>query len=317
VSYVSEVLADGPSVLLKLDDATTTFIDSSGNGHTQTSSGTLTANQAGFTSEITVSALFGGGKVTEDFGSATAYTAVTVEVWYKSTNGNGVLWTSRGAAGNGLTLFIGVTGAGFGSAGQISWGLDGALYQGVNTSATFHDGNIHHIVGVFSRASGTIAPSDFQIYVDGILQTVTQRAINGSATVPFTPSTNWLIGQHPAGWANGTLTSTNLAMASLYPTALSAQRIYAHFSASGMTRASSVASRESVAVLAGSTTVSRLSSRLSAVVLVNDTTVKRFNSRQSAIVLNNEQVIRRTLSRTSVQVLVRMQPRFEGWGVAL
>ena len=298
MSYVSEVLADNPSVFLKLDDATTTFADSSGNGHIQTSSGTLTANQAGFTSEIVASALFGGGKVAEDFGSATAYTNLTLEVWYKSTNGNGVLWTSRGVAGNGLTLFIGATGAGFGSAGQVSWGLDGALYQGVNTNATFNDGQIHHIVAVFSRASGAISPSDFTIYVDGALQTVTQHSINGSVNVPFTPSANWLMGQHPAGWANGTLTSTNLAMAALYPAALTGQRINAHFSASAIPPAGSVLSRDSVVVLA------------------SDSTMNRTLARDSVGVLSNDLVITRTLSRMSVQVLVRVPPpRFEGWGV--
>jgi hypothetical protein len=317
VTYIAEVLADAPSVLLKLDDATTSFADSSGNAHAQTVTGTITPAQAGVSSAITASALFGSGRITEDFGAATSYSAVTTEVWYKSTNGNGVLWTSRGITGSGLTLFIGVTGAGFGSVGQVSWGLDGPLYQGVSTTATFHDGVWHHIVGVFSRASGTIAPSDFKIYVDGALQTVTQRAINGSAAVPLTPSSNWIIGQHPAGWANGTLTATNLAAAALYPSALTIQRIYAHYSAAGLPQANSIDSRMSVVTLANQQTPNSSLSRLTVSEVGNDTVVVRSFSRQSLVGVGNDVVINRSLSRVGVQVLVTSLPRYRGWGTPL
>lgn len=297
MSYMTEVLADAPAALLMLNDATTSFADSSGNSHVQTVSGTVTAAQAGVSTEITASALFGGGRIDEDFGLADSYSALTVEAWYKSTNGSGTLWTSRGATGNGFTLFVGVTGAGFGSAGQVSWGLDGAgFYQGICTSATVHDGSWHHIVGVFSKSSGTIGPSDFSIYVDGALQSVTQRPINGSASVPVMSSHNWAIGQHLAGWSNGTL-SANLAAVAVYPTALSSSRVYAHYSAAALPRANSVVSR------------------VSATFLVNDVLINRSVSRQSVTALVNDIDIRRAVSRMSVQVLTPTIPRYRGWGV--
>jgi hypothetical protein len=297
MSYMTEVLADAPAALLMLDDATTSFTDSSGNSHNQTVSGTVTAAQAGVSTEITASALFGGGRIDEDFGSADSYSALTVEAWYKSTNGNGTLWTSRGATGNGFTLFVGVTGAGFGSAGQVSWGLDGAgLYQGICTSATVHDGSWHHIVGVFSRSSGTIGPSDFSIYVDGALQSVTQRPINGSTNVPVTSSHNWAIGQHLAGWSNGTL-SANLAAVAVYSSALSSSRVSAHYLAAAVPRAGSIMSR------------------MSASLLIDDTLANRSISRQSVTAIVNDNEIRRVLSRMSVQVLIPTAPRYRGWGI--
>ena len=318
MSYASEVLADSPSMFLKLDDATTAFADTSGNGHVGTVTGTITASQPGISTELSASALFGGGRVDEDFGSATAYTDLTIEVWYKSTNGNGTLWTSRNTSGTiGFTLFIGATGAGFGSAGQISWGLDGPVYQGVNSIAAFHDGTWHHIVGVFSRASGTIASTDFKIYVDGSLQSVSQRSINGSANVPLTPSRNWTAGQHPAGWTNGTLTAANMAGAAIYPTALSPNRIYAHYAAAGLAQPNSVLSRGSAMVLTSETGANRSVSRESVQVLGNDQTINRSISRGSVAVINNDLVIKRTLSRMSVQVLVPSGSRYRGWGTPL
>lgn len=106
-------------------------------------------------------------------------------------------------------------------------------------------------------------------------------------------------------------------MSALYPTALSASRVYAHFSASGLPQAGSVLSRDSVTVIGNDAAVNRTLSRDSVAVLNNDQVIYRALSRDSVVVLNNDQVINRMLSRTSIQVLVRTKPRFEGWGVGL
>ena len=232
MTYITTVLADSPSVLLALNDSTTSFTDSSPNNHVQTTTPTVTAGQAGISTELAATALFGGGYIAEDFGASTAYTALTVEVWFKSTSGQGSLWTSRGTTGTGFTLFVGATGAGFGQTGAVSFGLDGSTaYQGVESTQTINDGYWHHVVGVFSRPSGTIAPTDFTLYIDGALANVVTHAVAGSVTVPVTPSMNWQIGQYAGGWSNGALSATYLSAVAVYQSALAATNIANHYNA--------------------------------------------------------------------------------------
>lgn len=225
--YSAEILADSPSLFLKLDDSAAPILDSSGNNHTQTLGGTFTFTQPGPSSEINYSTLFTAGTIAEDFGLATNYTGVTIEFWYKSTSGMGSIFTSRGATGGGFTVFIGATGAGFGATGKISFGYDGAgVYIGTYTSATFHDNLWHHVVARFERASGSVVASDFAIYVDGTKQATTNVTIGTAPTVPVAPTANWTCGQH--GWPNGSINNTYIAMMAIYPLALSEIRIAAH-----------------------------------------------------------------------------------------
>lgn len=307
MTYVSAVLADSPSVLLPLNEATTSFVDASPNAHVQAVTQTLTANQAGISSELTATALFGGGTIAEDFGSATAYSALTVEVWYKSTSGQGSLWTSRGSTGTGFTLFVGVAGAGFGAKGKVSFGLDGSsAYQGVLSSITVHDGAWHHIVGVFSRASGSIAAAtDFQLYIDGALATVTNQSVSGTVTAPVTPSMNWQIGRHAGGWGSGTLSATYLSAIAVYSSALSSTNVASHYNAmrAAMPPTSSILSQASLEVITIPTSAPRALSHASLEVVTIPTVTPRALSMVSMEVLTGGVSPPRALSSVTMEVL--------------
>lgn len=294
MTYVSEVLADSPALLLKLDDAASPIADFSGNGHTQTDAATITYAQAGPSSEINSSILYTGGSIAEDFGMSTALTAVTLELWYKSTTGTGSLWTSRGATGGGFTLFMGATGAGFGAAGQISWGYDGAgVYIGACSNATFHDGKWHHIVATFSRASGAVAATDFIIYVDGTIMTSAKYTIGSSPSVPITPTANWTTGRH--GWANFSLSSTYVAMTAIYTSSLSQSRVLAHRVAAALPP-----SPVSVATVYGDVLYSGISNARVATVYTD-------------VLYTN--VAAAQIASTYTDVLIRNPPRRKGWGL--
>jgi hypothetical protein len=296
MAYSVEVIADAPSVFLKLDDTASPLVDSSGNAHVQTDTATLSYSQPGISTEITSSVLFTGAGIDEDFGSSTAYTSTTVELWYKSTTGTGCLWTSRGTTGGGFTLFIGPTGAGFGAAGRISWGYDGAgAYLGACTNATFHDGKWHHIVATFSRASGAIIANDFIIYVDGAVAAKTNYTIGSGPTVPLTPSRNWISGSHPAGWGGATLNNTYMAMTAIYATALSQSRVSAH-----RTAAAIPPSPVSVATVYGDVLYSGVSNARVATVYAD-------------VLFTNISSAR--IASTYTDILVRNPPRRKGWGL--
>ncbi|MBY0371053.1 LamG domain-containing protein, partial [bacterium] len=114
-------------------------------------------------------------------------------------------------------------------AGKVGWEVDSdAIDVGVSSTATVHDGNWHHIVGTWAAASGAaVAPSQFKIYIDGALATVT-TGTTSSATSPLTGFDTARIGHH-AAW--GTYLSGTIDEVAVYHTELSASRVLAHYQA--------------------------------------------------------------------------------------
>lgn len=156
----------------------------------------------------------------------------TIEAWVKTTTtGASVIADNRGrgGAGKSLTLGIGTAPAGGGGAGKLWLGLSSnSLIAGIATTATFNDGNWHHVVGVWNGTTGVaFATSQLTIYVDG--SAAASGAVTAFGAVPNAP----LVGadgyQIGAGFGSGFTGS--LSRPALYGSALTGTRVAAHFAA--------------------------------------------------------------------------------------
>lgn len=133
--------------------------------------------------------------------------AYTIMAWVRSKIPQmGVLVNARGSgAGLSLTLAIpptcnGSTGHCPGSSmGVPAFGLDSnAIWIGMNGTRFVADGCWHHVAGTFGSTIGqAVVPSDFNVYVDGVLDNGPSESI-GSALSPLTGSGGIIIGYHEA-----------------------------------------------------------------------------------------------------------------------
>lgn len=190
------------------DSVRTTVLDLSGNGRHCTRACTFvqttTAPQSAFR--------FTAASVDK---LQTAYnyqniTALSYECWIKTTatRHTQALFQNRGSVlgqTSGRSISMGLTPL-LGSSGQYGTTLVGRVIMGIDsdslvalayTDIAVNDGIWHHVVGVFSRASGTIVNGDFQVYVDGVARTMTAGSSNvGSQSVPISGLGGMSIGFH-------------------------------------------------------------------------------------------------------------------------
>jgi hypothetical protein len=134
------------------------------------------------------------------------------------------------SGGRSLTLTVGYNGGQGAHPGTVNFGLDGDfIWIGGYTTATVNDGLWHHVVGVFSGASGqAVDTNQFTVYVDGQVAPLNAVKID-SGTAPTAPVTGGIgtrLGRHDAWnlWYTGGLDEV-----AVYPAALSANRISAHY----------------------------------------------------------------------------------------
>jgi hypothetical protein len=101
----------------------------------------------------------------------------------------------------------------------VGWELDSnAIDIGVSSTTAINDGVWHHVVGTWAAAASTaIAPSQFNIYIDGALAATTSGT-TGSATSPLTGLSGTTIGYHNP-WA--TYFNGSIAKVAIYTKALS------------------------------------------------------------------------------------------------
>jgi len=248
-TYPQEVLADTPAAYYQFSETSgTSFADSSGNTRTGTSSGTITPGVAApARPAITPCATFGGGYVETSYAPG-SLTSFSIEAWINTTSTGGQVIASsrRSTTYNSFTLNVGSTPAGFGTAGEVSFGIDGnGLYQGVSTAtARVNDGLWHHIVAVWSGVSGSnIVPAQFAIYIDGAAAALTNRAVASSAAAPANIGDFYRLGNSPS-WGN--TFSGQIDEVAFYTSALTASRVTAHFNAGMVGAPAAAAQVESV-----------------------------------------------------------------------
>ena len=145
----------------------------------------------------------------------------SLEAFVKTTsNGGKILGLENAQTGFGTTfdrhLYL--------SAGRVNYGiLSGGVQQVIQSANTINDGEFHHIVA--TQGAGGMA-----LYIDGVLvgsnPTVAPDAANGY----------WRLGGgNLTGWPNAPAASAlggTYDEVAIYPTALSADRVLAHYNAS-------------------------------------------------------------------------------------
>lgn len=226
--YASEVDADNPIAYWQFNETSgTTMSDSSGNGHHGTYLNSPTLGQPGAGSGTGTSVLFNG---VNEYAAATMIPlgqSFTVECWAKSANDDwnedGWLASSRGT--NGFILHPDI--------GQKS--MRGFVYDGTG-SPTFHgagSGSVadiqqfHHYVLTYDYAIDQAV-----FYIDGQAVSTTPNVLGGLTRVgdPNIPDISVWIGRDQftgeARYGNAWVDEM-----AIYGTALSADRVQAHFNA--------------------------------------------------------------------------------------
>lgn len=244
--YAQRVIADGAAPYWRLSE----------------SSGTAALDHAGFNDGIAGTGLTRGaaGAIVNDpntasgFGGSTASTVVTrqpvtapntftLETWFKTTTGSGgklIGFGNNPTANSGSFdrhLYMDNT-------GRIFFGTNPGALRTVNSTTRYNDGLWHHAVG-------TLGSSGMSLYVDGVrvgnrTDTTSGQAINGywkvggdnMGTWPSRPTSNYF---------SGTLDDV-----AIYPTALSAATVAAHYNLSGRGSSGPPANEAPVALFSSS-----------------------------------------------------------------
>lgn len=230
-TYSSAVLADGPAAYYRLGETSgTTAADSSGNGYNGTISGTVTLGSPGaLPNDTDASMNFGGGMVQTPH-DMTNITALTEEVWVKTTDAGSwrtLFWDGGGSA---PSFILGLSSGYCNQTVGAPFLYLGApnLYVGIHGRTPINDGKWHYLAGVFSGASGQqITTSQMKLYVDGVpVPTDACNQGSASANAPISGSGGTRIPY--AGDFNGYLDE-----AAIYTKALSQTQLTNHIAASG------------------------------------------------------------------------------------
>ena len=217
-------MADAPSMYWRLNElGQLPVADSSGLNRTGTYRDGLTYGAAGaLTDTTTVVQSPGTSGVAYTNQQVTNPQVYSLEAFVKTTsNGGKILGLENAQTGFGTTydrhLYL--------SAGRVNYGiLSGGVQQVIQSANTINDGLNHHIVATQGAAG-------MALYIDGVLvgsnPTVAPDAANGY----------WRLGGgNLTGWLNAPAASVLAGTydeVAVYPTALSAERVLAHFTAAG------------------------------------------------------------------------------------
>lgn len=220
-AYGEAVIHDEPDLFWRLGEASGVALDSSGSGDIGTVSGTVTRRQAGPISG-SYAATFNGSNgmivAQQGWSSPGPFTA---EIWFKTN-------TTKG----GKLIGFGNTTSGLSAAydrhiwmlndGKLAFGTYLAGEQTLTTSAAYNDNSWHHV-------AATQGTSGMRLYVDGV--PVGSNALaDAEDYVGY-----WRIGGDRVWSGTSSYFSGGLAEAAVYPSALSADEVLAHYVAAGGT----------------------------------------------------------------------------------
>jgi len=220
--YLSAVLASGPNVFWKCDEASGLLQDSSGNARHATTCTGLTYQDTGpLVGSFAVTAdAVGDIAVRTGVAGMDAVDNMAIEAWMKFAAGSGTAASPFGVDCN--------TGAPFGgwrlrtntTLPELLLGQIGLGGLNATSDANVSNGTWYHVV--LCREAGT-----WKMYINGILQAITDTDVPGSPTVngvfmfqlPSSPST-----------AN-TQMFGSMSLVSYFQTALTASDVTAHYNA--------------------------------------------------------------------------------------
>jgi len=233
-AYVGEVLADSPTAYWKLDEATGVVMrDYSGNGNHGTYDN-VAQGEDSLVIDADGHSIFcvHVGDNRGQYKGATLPTAapVTLEAWVKFdrdlTETHVIMAVQRDSA-LASVLYLSVTTSGLGSPnGEL---LVTFVNLGGNYKARGHtrvdDGQPHHV----AMTMATTAAADIKLYVDGVLQTKT--VVSGTTGGSWPSHLIWTLGNFvDSGFGDFGIDGL-IDEAAVYPSALSAARILAHYQA--------------------------------------------------------------------------------------
>jgi hypothetical protein len=221
VTYASEVLADTPLGYWRLDDASGTFTDSSGNSRYGLKTGIVTYSQPPATTTIGgTSCTFPGTAYAQSSASwLNALTALSVEGWVKFTSTAIITIMGRdGGSGSFRQLDFR---ANAGKIELVLW-VSSATMLTLASPLTYNDGAWHHVVGTYVNAP---SGNNMFVYVDG----AQVNAMANPTNLTQSPSTdNFFLAARAVSLTPWVGSLDELA---IYNTALSSARVAAHYAA--------------------------------------------------------------------------------------
>lgn len=220
-AYDQIVSADGPQAYWRLGEpaGTTTSVDSSGQSNNGTFTG-MTLGSAGKLSGNTAATISSStGRMPGEKGYSMPQ-QFTVEAWFKQSflRGGRIIGFGSSKTGNSSTndrmLYLR-------SNGTVTFGVNDGSQRTLNSTSNKNNGAWHHAVGTFDNGV-------MKLYVDGVLagsQTVGQASLYYGW---------WRVGyDNNNSWSGGGATQTGMVVdeAAVYPYALTADQVLAHYNA--------------------------------------------------------------------------------------
>ncbi len=131
--------------------------------------------------------------------SQTNIISYSVSAWFKTSLG-GVILGGRGNNGEeGLSLTVENNSLSPTYLGQVLWTSENN-YGGIGqlSNLSYLDNSWHNVIGTFTSNAGNITPSEFVLYIDGVLiNSINSNTSNQATTSPINNNnTNLLLGNH-------------------------------------------------------------------------------------------------------------------------
>ncbi len=233
VTYQQAVLSNNPSFLWPLNDTGSTAADASPNGFNGTYESGTTQGVAGPFPGTTATSFNGQNGLVSSNNSVPGPNAFTIEGWFKTTTNTGGKLIGFGNNQTGMSgnydrhIYMM-------NDGQLVFGVYNSGVQTIETPDVYNDGQWHYVVATLDPSTG------MSLYVDG------QLIGTNSNTTPQSYTGYWRVGGDNLNawnldpWGSNSQGTTEpnsyyfngtMADVAVYPVALSAAQVAAHYAA--------------------------------------------------------------------------------------
>jgi Concanavalin A-like lectin/glucanases superfamily len=237
LTYQNTVLADHPSFLWPLNDTTGTAADASPNGFNGTYESGTTQSAPGPFTATTATGFDGQSGLVTAQNQVTGPQTFSIEGWFKTTTNTGGKLIGFGGSQTGLSgsydrhIYMM-------NDGQLVFGVWNNATETVETPNVYNDGQWHYLVARYDATQTT--GSNLTLYLDG------QLVGTGTSSAAQSYSGYWRVGGDNLGgwnldpWGSNSQGTTEpnsyyfngtMADVAVYPAALSATQIAAHYAA--------------------------------------------------------------------------------------
>jgi len=237
LTYSQTVLSNNPSFLWPLNDTGSTAADASSNGFNGSYSGGTTQGVPGPLTGSTATSFDGSTGNVASQNAVTGPQTFTIEGWFKTTTNTGGKIIGFGGSQSGLSgsydrhIYMM-------NDGQLVFGVYNSGTKTIETPNVYNDGQWHYVVATYD-ATNTTGPNE-ALYVDGQLIGTTTSSSAQSYTGYWRVGGDNLNGWNLDPWGSNSQGTTQpnsyyfggtVADVAVYPTALTAAQVTAHFAA--------------------------------------------------------------------------------------